>query len=122
MKKLPAIIAALATTGLILAAILIIGVNSFIKPASAAAASNPSITGDASLAQLQDLVAQYQARETQYQALLSQSQADASQAEAQLQQYEDLFTQLQQMGVIQVQNNGQISVFRPRSRGFENDN
>ncbi len=117
MKKLPAVIAALVTSALILGTILVVGMNSYIKSVQAASPSGNQTavaTGNTSaeVQQLRDLVAQYQSREQQFRDLLQQSQDSASQAQSQLQQYENLFVQLQQMGVIRVDNSGQVSVSR----------
>ena len=93
--------------------------------ASAGAASSAGATSpDAQqqIAQLQALVQQYQDREKQYQTELNQAaqkinQANqqASQANQTAQDYQNILMQLQQMGVISISANGQITVNRSRA-------
>jgi peptidoglycan hydrolase CwlO-like protein len=129
MKPIPALIAALLITGIIAAGMFIIGGNALFNnntvptansPAQAAklAADPPSsTTAQAEVAQLQSLVSQYQAREKQYQSQLNQleqevnqSQQQLNQANQQVQQFESLLTELQNLGLIRIGNNGQIFV------------
>lgn len=127
MKKLPAIIAALVTSGLILATMLAVGVNAYTKNVQAASTSGSPATAlpsslPADVQQLQDLVAQYQAREQQYKDLLSQAENNMTQVQTDLQQYENLFVQLQQMGVIRVDSGGQVTVMALRGEREFRDN
>ena len=71
------------------------------------------------IAQLQSLVKQYQDREKQYQTELDQAAQKLNQTNQQLsqsnqtaQEYQNILAQLQQMGVIQVSSDGQITVNR----------
>jgi peptidoglycan hydrolase CwlO-like protein len=121
MKKIPAIIAALVTTGIVVLAMLIMGVNAFFNPTSVQAASSPSTNTQAAptdtiqvsaaqVQQLQQRINEYQNREQQYQTQLKQ-------ANQEIQQYQQLFGALQQMGILRVDQNGQVSL----GRGFSDD-
>jgi peptidoglycan hydrolase CwlO-like protein len=122
MKKIPAIIAALVTTAVVVLAMLIMGVNAFFNPTSVQAASSPSSANTqaaasdtiqvsaAQVQQLQQRINEYQNREQQYQTQLNQ-------AKQEIQQYQQLFGALQQMGILRVDQNGQIMV----GRGFGDD-
>lgn len=121
MKRLEAIIAATLVTGLIAAAMLVIGVSAVLNkssvPAADSAADVASLTagpidsqGQAQIDQLKNLVSQYQAREQQY-----RSQLDD--ANNQIQQLQSVLGQLQRMGVIRILNDGTIQVRRPGGGG-----
>lgn len=99
--------------------------NANIVPASVNLAQSNG-TGDAQLqiSQLQNLVQQYQAREKQYQSQLDnarqqisqasteiqQSNSQLQQAQAQLQQYQALLAELEQRGLIRVDDNGNVTI------------
>ncbi len=124
MKRWQALIAATIVTGLVAFGMLVVGLNAFfntnsVKASDAAvsvtaptgapqAASAPSVD-QTQLTQLQSLIAQYQDREKQYQAQLNQLNGE-------LQQYQQVLTQLQQQGLIQVTQDGQILVGRSAGR------
>ena len=126
MKKKPALIAAFLTTLVIAIAMILVGLGALLNPDSVAVASAPAAASNASSAdpaavntsaadqvkQLQDLISQYQQREQQYQQQEQQLQNQLNQASSQAQQYQSILNQLQQMGVIQISSNGQISVPR----------
>jgi uncharacterized protein YlxW (UPF0749 family) len=137
MKKKPAIIAALITTFIIGLFMFAIGINALMNTAAASANSSTTVasssvassssdasTTDQQIQQLQALVAQYQARETQYQAELTQAAQELSQANqlantssSQAQNYQQILTQLQQAGLIQISADGQITINNLNRRG-----
>jgi TolA-binding protein len=120
MKKLPAIIAAFTVTGLVALAMLLVGANAFFNPNGVAAASDPgsaqqiAVTGgDAqTIAQLQARIQEYQAREKQYQQQLDQARTQLEQANTDLTQYQQLISSLQDMGVLRIDNSGNVSIGR----------
>ena len=147
MKAIPAILFALGMTGLIAIAMLLVGANAFFNPntvpvASAASsaqittvsdtsgvASQPVQTSDQQqLAEMRQLLQQYQDREKQYQQRLDEAVQRLNDANSQIQQantqiqqdnqtvqtYQQIMQQLQQRGIITIDNNGQIFL---RGRG-----
>lgn len=151
MKTFPAILAALGITAVVAIGMLLIGANAlfnpnagpiFNSPTNVQAAAPASTTGTVSavsastsatsaqqIAQLQALVKQYQDREKQYQTELDQAAQKLNQANTQLSQanqsaqsYQNILMQLQQMGVIQISNDGQISVNRFGGGGRSGNN
>ena len=130
MKKLPAIIAALVTTGIIAVIMVLIGANAILYPNQVAAASSPNNpqaavsnapAGD-QLQQAQDLIAQYQAREKQYQQReqqyqnqinqleqrVNQDETQLQQASTAVQQYQGVLQELVNRGIIQIDRRGDI--------------
>lgn len=127
-KKIVAFVVAFVLTGIIAAAMLVVGVSAAFNkngvavsnsPAQAALQSSTSLTGDPAqqIAQLQNLVSQYQAREQQYQAQLQSAQTQLSQANQQMQTVQQLMTFLQQRGIISIDNQGNIIVTAGGRRG-----
>ncbi|MBE0697832.1 MAG: hypothetical protein IH586_13000, partial [Anaerolineaceae bacterium] len=122
---IPALIAGIITSALIVLMMLVVGVNLLLNPNIVAEASAPgdpaaALTSGSSsdLAQVQQLqarIAEYQARENQYQSQLNQLETNLQQANDTLQQYQQLVDTLQQIGIIRVDANGQIML--PRFRG-----
>lgn len=114
-KQLPALLAAMAvslTVGLVIAAL---GFNAMSNansvPLKSVPTSNSSGSGDQALIQqMQAEISQYQAREKQYQAELQQAAQQLNQAKTQAQQDQSLINALQDAGVIQVMQNGQVFV------------
>jgi peptidoglycan hydrolase CwlO-like protein len=135
MKKTPALIAAFLMTAVVGFFMLVIGGNALFSVPSVAASSGSAVepTSDQT-AQLQARIAEYQAREEQWQqrldqaqgqisqltAELQQSQGQLSQVNGELQQYQQLVSSLQQMGVISIDQNGQVLVSRG-GREFDRD-
>jgi TolA-binding protein len=128
MKRKPALIAAFLTTFVIAIVMVLVGANALFNPNSvpvstsptAVSASDPgggvvavsaSTTSD-QIQQLNTLIAQYQQREQQYQQREQQYQQQLNDAVSQVQQLENVLQQLQAMGVIRIDQNGQISVPR----------
>jgi hypothetical protein len=127
MKRKHALLAAALITALTALAILAVGVNAALNPNSVpvndgpnvALAADPAVAGGAAVSQqaqaqidqLKALIAQYQGRERQYQQQLNQSNTQVT-------QFESILTQLQQAGVIRIQNDGTITL----GRGFVNRN
>ncbi len=136
MKPLPAILASLAITAVIAIGMLVIGANALLNPntvpvanasnsaatsGGVAAVSDPSVvstpngaTSDQQIAQLQALVKQYQDREAQYQTQLNNAAQQLDQANQQLQSYQQLISALEQRGIIRLDQNGNITIFRGR--------
>ena len=139
MKTFPAIVAAVVITVIVGISMLLIGGNALFNPNAGPVSNSPAqaqaASGSASnatavsaavgqsqldqqqIAQLQAQVKQYQAREQQYQTELNQAAQKINQDNAQLNQatqavqnYQQILAQLQQIGLISVSNNGQITV------------
>jgi len=128
MKKGPAIIAALITALVIGVGILVIGVNAFFNPNQAPVLSTSTDTNVSSIPsgaplvqQLQERIAQYQAREQQYQDQLNAVQQQLGQASQEVGQYQQLLTELQERGVIQIDERGQVFLPRAFEREHEDD-
>jgi peptidoglycan hydrolase CwlO-like protein len=132
MKQASALIGALIITGIVGAAMVLVGASVFFNKNSVPVSNSPSSpaatvvtttvgsTQDPpSVQQLQDLIAQYQSREQQYQAQLTQAQQEIQQASnqiqqenSQIQQYQSLVQALQQRGVITIGQDGTIYIRR----------
>ena len=131
MKALPAIIFALGMTAVVAVAMFFIGANALVNPNSvpvvnaqstgAGTVQSASYTTDQQqqVAQMQQLVAQYQAREKQYQAELNDAAQRLTQANQQVQAYQQILQRLQEIGLIRVDQNGQI--FLGRRGGGDGD-
>lgn len=118
-KHVFALVVAFSMTALVAVAMIALGANALLNksvtPAEAApAATEVNVPDGATVDQLQAAITEYQAREVQYQDQLSQAADQLNQANAEVQQYQNLFMQLQQMGVIQVDANGQVTVTQPQ--------
>jgi peptidoglycan hydrolase CwlO-like protein len=129
MKQASALLGALLITGIIGAAMVLVGANVFLNKnnlpvsnsPSGAAADVTTVSSGVSqdpptIDQLQNLVSQYQSREQQYQAQLNQAQQEIQQASSQIQQYQALIQALQQRGVISIGEDG--TVYIRRGGGF----
>lgn len=124
MNHLKALIASLVITGLIACGMFAIGINALMNQNTAPLNDAPiaqnasAVTTDSSaptpsaarIAQLEDLVRQYQAREQQQQQSEQELQLQLDQANTTLQQYQNLLTQLQARGLIQITNDGRIMI------------
>lgn len=117
MKRLQAFIAASLIAGVLAACMLAVGINAALNqnavpvvdvtaPSNLAAALAPSADQN-QIAQLTDLIKQYQDREKQYQAQLNQ-------ANTQLKQYQTTLQELQRRGIIRISSDGTIQL---RGRG-----
>ena len=119
-KKIIALMAAIVITGTIAFSMFAVSVNAMANQNGTTASNSPgSITTPASstassdqaqIAQLQSLVTQYQAREQQYQTALNNDNAQLSQAASQMQMIQQLMAYLQNHGLIQIDNQGQIYI------------
>ncbi len=119
-KQIVAFLFAFIITAIIALAMLVVGVNAAYNPngvkvsnsPSSAVANNSTNTSSSQeqIVQLQSLVAQYQAREQQYQAALNSGNQQLSQASQEIQMIQQLLAYLQSRGLIQIDNQGQISV------------
>ena len=119
-KQIGALLAAVLITGAIAMSMFVVGANAMTNQngtavsnsvASAAAAGSTSASSDqAQIAQLQAQVAQYQAREQQYQAALKSDNDQLTQAASEMQMIQQLLAYLQNHGLIQIDNQGQITV------------
>ena len=146
MKRLPALLFALATTAVIGIAMFAIGVNALFNKnsipvldstgvSSVSAASLPADQqqGQQMLDQLQQLVNQYQDREKQYQAQLNDAAQKLDQANQQLDaanqqineasqmisSYQNLLQELQRRGLIRITNDGRILIQRGSAFGSD---
>ena len=119
-KQFIAFLAAFVITGVVALSMLVVGVNAAINPNGAPVSNSPaqtsangsiaSSTDQAQIAQLQNLITQYQTREQQYQTALQNDNAQLNQAAQEMQMVQQLLTYLQNRGVIQINDQGQITV------------
>ena len=122
MKKKPALIAAFVMTAVVGALMLAVGGSALFAAPVVSAGSADAAAGaaNARLAELETRVAEYQAREQQWQQRLDQAQEQINQVSTELGQYQQLVGSLEEMGVLTIDNNGQVFVTRGE-RGFERD-
>ncbi|MFL7894190.1 MAG: hypothetical protein ACK2UM_02545 [Anaerolineales bacterium] len=126
-RTLPAVVAALGMTVFIGLAVLALGLNALfnknISTVQAATLPEQSTVADQAANQdLQSLVSQYQEREVQYQDQLLQASNQINEISQQNQQYRQLIQALQNAGVIQITQDGQVLLSRPAPRfGDDND-
>lgn len=120
-KQLIAFLAAFVITGIVALSMLVVGVNAAINPNGVAVSNSPAQAASKSsttsstdqaqqIAQLQNLVAQYQAREQQYQTALQNDNTQLNQAAQEMQMVQQLLVYLQNRGIIQIDSQGQITV------------
>ena len=119
-KTLPALVAALSMTVFIGLTVLAFGLNAlFNKNASAAQTTDqPDFQVAADQVTIQDLqenISQYQERENQYLSELQQAADQIDEISQQNLQYKQLTQALQNAGVIQVTQDGQVLVSRSAS-------
>ena len=127
-KTMPAITVALAMTAFLGILILSFGVNALLNrntvplkasaasPQDAAALSGTTASAqDATIQQLQSQIATYQSRETQYQTQLKQAADQINTLTQQNTQFQNLISALQNAGLIQINQNGQVFINRNRS-------
>ena len=114
-RQIPALLAVFLITGFMALTMSVVGVNALFNKNSVPVVNSTAANPDqAQVAQLQDLVKQYQAREAQYQ----QREKDYQQREQQYQQQvaqatsqmQQLLLALQSRGLIQVQSDGNIMI------------
>lgn len=131
-KKVIAFVVAFAITGIVAVSMLVVGVNAATNKNGVAVSNSPaqsalqssvssSLDPQAQIAQLQDLVNQYQAREQQYQTQLQDAQTQVGQAQQDMQMVQQLMNFLQQRGIISIDTQGNITVnggFERRGDGF----
>jgi hypothetical protein len=139
-RPLPAVLAAMGITLVVGVALFIVGANAVFQPVRAQAAADPAAGTTAAnqaaapdsqmLAayqerekQLTDRINEYQQREQQLAEQLKQVTQERDSALGQAQQYQQILQQLQQAGVIQIDDDGQIFLMqqpffqrRPRSQ------
>jgi uncharacterized protein YpmS len=119
-KQVAAFLFAFIITAIVVLSMLVVGVNAANNPngvtasnsptAPAASASTSTDSAQAQIAQLQAELAQYQARDQQYQAALNSDNQQLSQAAQEMQMIQQLLIYLQNRGLIQINNQGQITV------------
>jgi TolA-binding protein len=121
-KKVIAFVVAFVITGVVALTMLVVGVNAAFNKNGVAVSNSPAqaaalqgsvnLSGDPAqqIAQLQNLVSQYQAREQQYQAQLQSAQTQLNQASQEMQTVNQLLSFLQQRGIISIDNQGNITV------------
>jgi hypothetical protein len=133
MKKyITALVAAMLITLCVAMLPFAIGVNAFFNQNTASLqdastadnASDPAAAAPDQVAQLQNLVAQYQQREqqynqreqqyqqreSQYQAQINAIQQQLDQVNATLGQYQQMIVTMQNLGMIQVDSSGRVSI------------
>jgi uncharacterized surface protein with fasciclin (FAS1) repeats len=121
-KQIIALISAILITGSIAMSMLVIGANAMTNQNGTAvsnsvfkiSAAGQSVAAPASdqaqITQLQNLVVEYQAREKQYQTALESDNQQLAQNASQTQMIQQLLAYLQQRGLIQIDNQGQIYI------------
>ena len=119
-KQIMAILTALFITGILALAVGTVGVNAMLNnkgtavsnsPAQSAASNSAVSPSDKALiADLQNQIAVYQARDQQYQAALQSDNQQLAQVAQQVQTIQQLLVYLQNLGIIQIDNQGQIIV------------
>lgn len=119
-KQVIALISAFIITAIVALSMLVVGVTAAFNPNGVKASDSPGSTvansstntssSQDQIVQLQSLVAQYQAREQQYQAALNNDNLQLSQASQEIQVIQQLLAYLQSRGLIQIDNQGHISV------------
>ncbi|MHC1782635.1 MAG: hypothetical protein AB9891_07745 [Anaerolineaceae bacterium] len=130
MKPLPPILFALVMTGLVAASIAIIGGSALANRNTVPVVDSTTFTNlplatvpssSSQVSDTQQLIQQYQDREKQYQAQINEAVQRLNQANQQLQQenqavesYQQVLVQLQQHGVIRIDDSGQIIPGRER--------
>jgi septal ring factor EnvC (AmiA/AmiB activator) len=116
-KILPALVATLCMTAFTVFATLAFGVNALVnRNVSATQSVAQPVTqvsaDQASVQQLQDTIAQYQQREAQYQQELQKAADQINATSEQNQQFRQLITALQNAGVIQITQDGRVTLGR----------
>lgn len=119
-KQVVALLFAFTVTAIVALSMLVVGVTAATNPNGVAVSNSPvSATANvatgtgspqAQVAQLQSQIDQYQAREQQYQAALNSDNQQLSQAAQDMQMIRQLLAYLQNRGLIQIDNQGQITV------------
>jgi peptidoglycan hydrolase CwlO-like protein len=111
-KQVVAFLAAVVITGMFALPMMVVGasalVNRYSVPVSnsrVAAAADPAVPADA-----QAQIAQLQSQVAQYQAALQQANDQLNQAASEVQTIQQLLAYLQNQGLIQINNQGQILV------------
>jgi chromosome segregation ATPase len=116
-KILPALVATLCMTAFTVFATLAFGVNALanrnVSATQSAAQPVQQVSADqATIQQLQDTIAQYQQRETQYKQELQKAADQINQTNQQNQQFRQLIMALQNAGVIQITQDGRVTLGR----------
>jgi uncharacterized protein YpmS len=121
-KQVTAFLFAFIITAIVALAMLVVGVNAATNPNGVAVSNSPSsaaanVTTSTSSSSnqsqidlLKSQLAQYQAREKQYQAALNSDNQQLTQASQETQMVQQLLGYLQNRGLIQISNQGQITV------------
>jgi peptidoglycan hydrolase CwlO-like protein len=121
MKRFQAIVAAALTTALIALGMVVIGADAASNTNTVPVSNSPSSTttlasnttavdAQTQLGQLQSLINQYQDREKQYQTEINNLSQKLSQANGQVDQLQQILLALQQRGVIQITQDGQVLI------------
>lgn len=123
-KEIPAILAALGMTALTGLALTIIALNALLNPKTVpvASAQPVNVSAQSSAQDLQALVTQYQAREKQYQAELQQAADQLAQTNRQASQYRNILQALVNAGVIQITNDGRVTLNNAFGNSGHSDN
>ena len=133
MKKTPALIAAFLVTSIIGVAMTGVALSPLLDRSTAGATPAAQVVPAAGITspsytevqQLQARISEYQAREQQYRSLLEDANQQVQALSNEMQQEQQLISGLQQMGILQVDQNGQVTVNAPVNTGYteryEND-
>ena len=119
-KTLPAFLAALLITAILGAGMFVLGQDALgTSTAQAAAETNTTLSSE-NIAQLEQVLVQYQTREAQYKTELNTAieRLDAanqklSRANQQIQEYQNLLAQLQNTGLITIASDGTVTTNQP---------
>ena len=116
-KILPALVAMLCMTVFIGFSLLGFGLNAVMNkngsvPRAAAQFDSQASTSQASQQDMQSTIAQYQQREAQYKDELQKAADQINATNQQNQQYRQLFLALQNAGVIQITQDGRVTLGR----------
>ena len=119
-KQVVAFLSAFIITAVVALSMLVVGVNAASNPYGVPASNSPTApvasvststdSSQAQITQLQAQIAQYQARDQQYQAALNSDNQQLTQAAQEMQMVQQLLVYLQNHGLIQINNQGQITV------------
>jgi TolA-binding protein len=112
-KQWIAFIVAFVITGVIALSILIVGVSAAVNPNGVPVSNSPSqaaLQGITSSSSTDQQIAQLQSQIAQYQTALQNDQVQLNQAAQEMQMVRQLLIYLQERGIIQIDNQGQITV------------
>lgn len=143
MKSIPAILSAFVITAVVGISMLVIGANALFNPNTTAMASSaapaadvaPVSSVDAQTGDMQALIQQYQDREKQYQQRLDeavqklnaanqriqQANDQLQQANQTIQNQQNILEQMQQNGLIRIDQSGQVTLAHGKEHHSDDD-